>query len=134
MSKVTKFKYIFTEVDGILETKYIPQCWFTHDGNDKECLISNLDGRFVERPITHMGDEPQELCDGFYIDIPGRAFNPLWIYKDFASCQKAATLLEENYIKGFVKTEEGLTFVWNFSKNEVIRQCMPMLRRVLNNE
>ena len=78
-------------------------------------MILNYPNQILKQAYT-----VDELCDGFYIDIPGRAFNPLWAYKDFASCQKAATLLEENHVKGFIKTEKGLIFVWNFSKNEVI--------------
>lgn len=119
----SKFKYIFTEADGIIESRLISPDMIQQDEDDKEYFILiKCDHGIIERPILRMGNEPQDLCDGFYIDIPGRAFDPLWVYKDFASCQKAATLLEENYIKGFIKTEEGLIFVWDFSKKEAIAQ------------
>lgn len=118
-----KFKYIFTEVDGIIESRLISPDMIQYDEDNKEYFILIHCGHgIVERPILRMGNDPQDLCDGFYIDIPGRAFDPLWVYKNFASCQKAATLLEENCIKGFIKTEEGLIFVWDFSKKEAIAQ------------
>lgn len=120
-----KFKYIFTEVDGIIESGLISPDMIQYDNDSKEyyCLaVIDVFGHTTKKPILRMGNEPQDLCDGFYIDIPGRTFNPLWVYKDFASCQKAATLLEENYIKGFIKTEKGLIFVWDFSRKEAIDQ------------
>ncbi len=119
------FKYIFTEVDGILEASSVSSDILQYDKSSKKgYLVATIDvyGHIITKPILRMGNEPQDLCDGFYIDIPGRAFNPLWVYKDFASCQKAATLLEENYIKGFIKTEKGLIFVWDFSRKEAIDQ------------
>ena len=118
-----EYKYILTEIDGIIDSRLIPSDMIQYDEDDKEYfLLVRYGCGIFERPILRMGNEPQDLCDGFYIDIPGRAFNPLWVYKDFASCQKAATLLEENHVKGFIKTESGLIFVWNFSKKEATKQ------------
>ena len=72
----------------------------------------------VHLEILAMADKPEKLCEGFYIDVKGKPFNPLWVYKDFASCIKAATLLEENNIYGFVRTPNGFDFVYKFD-NEV---------------
>ncbi len=66
--------------------------------------------------VLAIADKPEELCEGFYIDVKGKPFNPLWMYKDFASCIKAASLLEENSIYGFIRTANGFDFVYKFDK------------------
>lgn len=122
-------KFIRTK-DGIFEVRTIsdePIIDFNGkpDYEDTRAIYTTTDEKYTYYygyQVIKEADTIEELCDGFYIDIPGRDFNSLWVYKDFASCQKAATLLEENHVKGFIKTEKGLIFVWDFSKNEVFKR------------
>ena len=74
--------------------------------------------------IKCQGNDPRNLCDGFYIDLLGDGafhFDELTIYKDFAEFEDDWKSYRENNnwrgkAYGFIQTEKGL--IWIAEMNE----------------
>lgn len=107
--KISSWSYTCESADSFYEVYYFDQ----EEGQylETDCQGGNSMDSIYACEIYKTGMELLNLCDGYYIDVKGRPFNCLWVYNDLTSCKKAAALLQEHTIRGFVKLSDSLKFI-----------------------